>query len=203
MNIYGASGHAKVVIDIIQSIGGTIDNIIDDDPEIKEVLGLPVVNTFSENTSKNNFFLAIGDNLSRKRLAGSLDKKFEQALIHPTSSISFSTSIGEGSVVMALACINNGARIGSHCIINTGSIVEHDCFLEDFVHLSPNSAIAGEVHVGEGTQIGIGAVVVPRIQIGKWATIGAGAVVIEDVPDFAVVVGNPGKIIKYNFNEQR
>jgi acetyltransferase EpsM len=54
------------------------------------------------------------------------------------------------------------------------------------------------VKVGEGTHIGIGSSVIQGITIGKWVTIGAGAVIIRDIPDFAVVVGNPGKIIKYN-----
>ena len=58
--------------------------------------------------------------------------------------------------------------------------------------------MAGNVAVGEGTQIGIGAAVIQGVTIGKWATIGAGAVIIEDVPDFAVVVGNPGRVIKMN-----
>ena len=68
--------------------------------------------------------------------------------------------------------------------------------MEDFVHISPNAALAGSITVGEGTHIGIGASVIQGIKIGKWATIGAGAVIIRDVPDFATVVGNPGKIIK-------
>jgi acetyltransferase EpsM len=79
--------------------------------------------------------------------------------------------------------------------------VEHECQLGDYVHISPNSALAGDVIVGEGSHIGIGAVVIPGVKIGKWVTIGAGAVVLEDIPDFAVVVGNPGKIIKYNHLE--
>jgi acetyltransferase EpsM len=56
------------------------------------------------------------------------------------------------------------------------------------------------VFVGEGTQVGIGACVIQGVKIGKWATIGAGAVIINDVPDYAVVVGNPGKVIKFNSN---
>jgi acetyltransferase EpsM len=72
--------------------------------------------------------------------------------------------------------------------------------VEDFVHISPNAALAGNVKVGEGTQIGIGACVMQNIRIGKWAIIGAGAVIIRDVPDYAVVVGNPGRVIKRNQN---
>jgi len=66
------------------------------------------------------------------------------------------------------------------------------------VHISPNASLAGDVYIGEGTHIGIGAVIIQGLKVGKWVTIGAGAVVINDIPDFAVVVGNPGKIKKYN-----
>jgi acetyltransferase EpsM len=76
--------------------------------------------------------------------------------------------------------------------------VDHDCELGNFVHVSPNVALAGNVKVGEGTHLGIGSCVIQGIIIGKWATIGAGTVVITDVPDHAVIVGNPGRIIKYN-----
>ena len=54
------------------------------------------------------------------------------------------------------------------------------------------------VEVGTGSHIGAGAVVIPEIKIGKWCIIGAGTVVIKDVPDYAVVVGNPGKVIRIN-----
>lgn len=89
------------------------------------------------------------------------------------------------------------AQIGRHYIINTGAVVEHDCKLADFIHVYPNASLAGNVSVGVGTHIGIGATVIQGIKIGQWATIGAGAVIIEDVPDFAVVVGVPGKTIRY------
>lgn len=55
--------------------------------------------------------------------------------------------------------------------------------------------------IGEGTHVGIGAIIIQGLKIGKWATIGAGTVVLDDIPDYAVVVGNPGKVIKYNPHE--
>ena len=84
-------------------------------------------------------------------------------------------------------------------IINTAAIIEHDCNLEDFVHVSPSATLSGNVSVGTGTLIGTGAIVIPNIKIGNWCTIGAGAVIIDDVPDGATVIGNPAKIIKYNY----
>ena len=67
---------------------------------------------------------------------------------------------------------------------------------EDFVHIAPNSTLCGGIRVGEGTLIGSGATIIPNISIGKWAVVGAGSVVVSDIPDYAVVVGNPGKVIK-------
>jgi acetyltransferase EpsM len=61
--------------------------------------------------------------------------------------------------------------------------------------------LAGNVFVGEGTHVGIGASIIPGVKIGKWVIIGAGTIILNDVPDYAVIVGNPGKIIRYNFIE--
>ena len=71
----------------------------------------------------------------------------------------------------------------------------HDAYLEDFVHIAPNVALAGHVYVGEGTFVGMGASVLPGVQIGKWCVIGAGAVVLQNVPDGATVAGNPAKVL--------
>jgi acetyltransferase EpsM len=99
---------------------------------------------------------------------------------------------------MANVSVNVHTTIGRHVILNTNCCVDHDCVLEDFVHISPHASLAGNVQVGEGTQIGIGASIKQNIRIGKWVMIGAGAVIIRDVPDYSVVVGNPGRIIKTN-----
>ena len=57
---------------------------------------------------------------------------------------------------------------------------------------------AKEESITEGSFIGAGSVIIPGKRVGAWATVGAGAVVIQDVPDYAVVVGNPGRIIRYD-----
>ncbi len=201
INLYGASGHAKVIIAILKENEITITSIIDDNPKTDIILGNKVINTlnFDLNTLKNTI-ISIGNNKIRKKLAEKLKTNFSNA-IHPKSIVSKTVLVGEGTVIMAGAIINADAKIGSHCIINTGAVVEHDCVINNFVHISPRASLAGAVQIGEGTQIGINATVIQNINIGKWVIIGAGAVIINDIPDFAVVVGNPGKIIKYIENE--
>lgn len=198
MFLYGASGHSKVVIDIIRAIGNIdIESLYDDNPKSQEILGISVTDNKSVLEKMSMCIISIGNNAIRKKIAEKLNASFVTA-VHPKSIIAVSSNIDKGTVIMAGAIINADARVGKHCIINTGVVIEHDCFLNDYIHISPNAVLAGNVNVGEGTHVGIGACIIPGINIGKWVTIGAGAVVIKDIPDYAVVVGNPGKIIKFN-----
>ena len=199
--LYGASGHCKVVVDILQENNQNIGAIIDDDPAKKELLGIAVLHSSNLIAScSQKMIIAIGDNAIRKNIVERMSLRFCTA-IHPSAVISRYAVIEEGTVVMSSAVINASATIGKHCIINTAAIIEHDCQLADFVHISPNATLSGAVVVKEGAHIGVGACVIQGITIGKWATIGAGAVILSDVPDYATVVGNPGRIIKNKKNE--
>jgi acetyltransferase EpsM len=193
MYLYGAGGHAKVIIEILELSGIKVDGLFDDNDCIKSLLGYPV--KFYQDESVSSLIISIGSNVIRRKVASQFDTKFELA-IHPGAAVSKRAVIGDGTVVMPGVSINTQAVIGKHCIINTNSSVGHECVLADFVHISPNAALCGNVQVGEGTHIGAGAVVVPGIRIGKWCTIGAGAVIIRDIPDQCKIVGNPGKQIK-------
>jgi sugar O-acyltransferase (sialic acid O-acetyltransferase NeuD family) len=195
--LYGASGHAKVIIEIFELRRLKIFGLIDDNHQIKSFLNYPVQNDASILAhNESELIISIGDNATRKKIAEKLAVKFTKA-IHVFANISQRAEIGDGTVIMAGAIINSLVRIGKHVIINTNSSIDHDCVIGDYAHISPNAALAGNVVVGEGSHIGIGACVIQGITIGKWATVGAGAVIINDVPDYAIVVGNPGKIIKY------
>ena len=194
--LFGASGHAKVILDNLFSNESKVEAIIDDNPTVDTLLDLPVIHSKDFDFSDaNQFIIAIGNNAIRKKIVAKNNFSYYNA-IHKDATVSKFASIEEGTVVMPQAVVNADAKIGKHCIVNSRSVIEHDCVLENYVHISPNASLAGNVTVGEGSHIGIGASVIQGIKIGKWATIGAGAVIIEDVPDYAVVVGNPGKIIK-------
>jgi len=199
--LYGASGHCKVIIDILECAQIAVRTIVDDHPKTATILGRQVVHSSQINIQQSDdLILSIGNNKVRKMLSAQLKANYIKA-IHPNAIISKHSSIDVGTVVMAGAIVNPDVTIGKHCIINTAAVIEHDCIIEDFVHISPNSSLAGGVQVGEGAQVGIGAKVIQGIKIGKWSVIGAGTVIISDVPDYSVVVGNPGRIIKKIHNE--
>lgn len=86
-------------------------------------------------------------------------------------------------------------------LLALGACVSHHNVIEDYAFVGPNACTGGNVHIKEGAFIGIGASIIPNITIGKWSTVGAGSVVIKDVPDYATVVGNPAKVIKYRNKE--
>jgi sugar O-acyltransferase (sialic acid O-acetyltransferase NeuD family) len=202
MYLLGGSGHCKVIIDIIQkSKLDFIEGIIDNNPIRNEIFNIPIIKQPNIDFFNSiSLIISIGDNRIRKRIVNQISTHYLTA-IHPSSIIAKNVIIEEGTVIMANTILNPDVKIGKHCIINSGAVIEHDCHLENYVHVSPNVALAGNVIIGEGAHIGIGACVIQGIKIGKWTKIGAGTVVIKDIPDYAVVVGNPGRVIKFNEDE--
>jgi len=199
--VFGAGGHGKVVLDVLLSENKyVIKGILDDAPQSDSLFEIPIKKNFNrKKLQARNCIVAIGDNAIRKRIVTTLDTNFIMT-IHPNAIVSKFAKIGPGTQIMAAAVVNPAAVIGNHCIINTGAIVEHDCKLEDYVHVAPNACLGGNVTVGEKTLVGIGATIIPNVKIGKNVSIGAGTVVLQDVPDNAVVVGVPARIIKYQEN---
>lgn len=190
--LYGASGHAKVIMDILKANGKPIGGLFDDNPELKELSGYPVLH---EKIERVPLIVSIGNNKIRKKIAEKIDCRFEKG-IHPSSIVSESAEIGEGTVIMQGSIIQADAKIGKHCIINTGASVDHECILEDYVHISPHATLCGNVSIGEGTWVGAGSTIIQGVKIGKWCIIGAGSVVTKDIPDNMLAVGNRCKIIK-------
>jgi len=182
--LYGASGHGKVIADILEICGTKICGFIDDNPKSDRLMKYPVSPSIKED---GEYIISIGDNKIRKEISERIKCFF--SAIHPLAIISNHSSIGEGSVVMAGAIINADTQIGKHCIINTGASVDHDNTIEDFVHISPHATLCGGVFVGEGTWVGAGTVVKQCVKIGKWCTIGANSTVLHDVPDGETIYG--------------
>jgi len=199
INLYGASGHAKVILDIISTLKDVeVAYIFDDDESVTSLLGHKVFSPSVHYDKLNQYplIISIGSNTARELLVNQMkSSSFSQALIHSSAQVHEATQLKEGSVVMPLAVINASTLVGRHSIINTAAIVEHDCELADFVHISPKACICGGVSIGHGTHIGAGAVVIPNVSIGENCIIGAGTVVNKNLPDGVKVVGNPARII--------
>ena len=203
MYLFGASGHGKVIKEILHANGVKVQAFIDDAPDVSTCSGRPVVHK-SEGLSP--IIVSIGANGVRRMIVDRLMADAEEAghrlkfgvAIHPSAVVSPSAKIGEGTVVMAGAVINADAVIGRHCIINTGASVDHECVIGDYCHIAPGAHISGGTRIGEGTWIGVGACVIQFLNIGKDCMIGAGSVVVSDIPGGVTAFGNPCRVKIYN-----
>lgn len=194
--LQGGGEHARVVLDSLLESGKDVLAIFD--PKFSgDLFGVPQRGVYQPGFEPEaHAIIAIGDNQIRRKVALSSAHSFTN-VIHKTAILSRQSRIGTGNMILHGAIVQAQAQIGNHVIVNTGAQIDHDCNIGNFVHIAPGAVICGTVAVGEGAFVGAGAVVIPGIKIGVWATIGAGTVVISDVPDYAVVVGNPGRIVKY------
>ncbi len=193
--IIGASGHGKVIADIAKLSGYTEIVFLDNNPEIKECAGYPVLGPDTMSVElEGKIFVAVGNSEIRQKLMTRYEGREFPVLIHPSAVIAEGSSIGPGSVVMAGVVINPEARIGKGCIINTSSSIDHDCIIGDYCHVSVGAHLSGTVVVGNHVWIGAGAIVSNNIDICGNCMIGAGAVVIKDIEESGTYVGVPAKL---------
>lgn len=209
--IIGAGGHAKVIIDLIEtSTSLRISGLFDD--KVKKGQGifgydiLGPISALQEIKSNCDVILAIGDNDARNRTyqkivawnqSDEMNKNISfPTLVHHSGVISPRSQIGDGTIVTAGAIIGPDAIIGNHCIVNTGATIDHECVLGDFSSVAPGVHLGGKVSIGDHTFIGIGASVIHGVKIGADVVVGAGSVVTKDVPSGVVCYGVPAKIIK-------
>jgi UDP-perosamine 4-acetyltransferase len=207
----GAGGHARVLIDILQSqrefrVAGLLDACTE--KKGTKVFGVPVLGDDSllpELFSRGirHAFVGVGSigQCTRRREIYDRATSFGFSLIsiiHPNASVSSFAKTGTGITIMAGAVINAGAILGDNVLVNTGAIVEHDCVIEDHAHIATGACLAGTVKVGVGSHIGAGAVVRQDISVGSNSIVGAGSVVVKNVADNAIVFGIPAKFFRKN-----
>ena len=141
---------------------------------------------------------SVGDTRGRRILYKAIsDLGFElPTIIDPSAIVSGQAIVEKGAFIGKRAVINTGSKVGVCSIINTGAIIEHDCIVGDFVHISPCATLCGQVSVGNDSHIGSGSVVRQCINIGAKSLVGAGSVVVKDIPDSVKAYGNPCRVVE-------
>jgi len=200
--IFGAGGHAKVVIDAIEMAGRhEVAFLADADnslvgTRLKGYLVCSEQEAFAAaKTGLLVAFVAIGHNETRKRIAHRAQECgfILATIIHPATVVSPGAVLGSGTLVMPGSVVNADAVVGANVIINSGAIIEHDCRIGDNTHIAPRATLCGGVEIGDDTLIGAGAVILSGLKVGARATVAAGAVVLSDVPDDATAKGVPAR----------
>lgn len=194
--IGGAGGFARETIELAYAVSdaGTSLNIVgvlDDDPGLHSttVLGVPVIGGLGEieRHPGASLVLTIGNPRRysiRQAIVDRLQLTDERytTLIHPTTSLGRSVSVGAGTVIQAHAVATADVRIGRHVVIMPGVVLTHDNDVEDFCTIASGAMLGGGVQIGKGAYIGAGAVIRERVLIGEHAMIGMGSVVTKNVP---------------------
>jgi sugar O-acyltransferase (sialic acid O-acetyltransferase NeuD family) len=199
--IYGARGHARVLIDLMRLAGEFFPIGALDDGAVGEALGVPVIGTSAilerlRSDGVEMAALGIGSVQNHSKRAG-LYRKLVAAgfsvpnLLHPRAMVEPSVSMGAGNQIFAGAIVGSATKLGENTIINSGTVVSHDCVIESNTHLSPGAILAGGVHVGENTLVGMGVTIYLGLRIGSNVVIGNGSHILKDVPDGAVVRAAP------------
>jgi sugar O-acyltransferase (sialic acid O-acetyltransferase NeuD family) len=206
MLVAGASRHAIDLLPLLENLSGSLvffdDTIPNEDYffHYKVINSTLVASAHFKNKSRE-FVLATGSPVSRKILYDKLCNNGGTviSIISQTAVIgSHLVDLDVGLNIMPLSFISNQVSIGKGVLINVGVQIHHGCIIGPFCELAPGSKLLGGVEVKSFSRIGSNSTILPDITIGRNATIGAGAVITKNIPDNAVVVGVPGKIIKYN-----
>ena len=205
--IIGYGGHAKSLLDTIETVGKyRIAGIVKKNKtDVCSYHGYKIIGTDSD---WEQIYLSgiqyacmgigyLGKGSVREELYIKLKKigfTFPP-IIDPTSIVSKNVLIGEGSYIGKRVVINTDTIIGKMAIINTGAIIEHNCIVNDFSHIAVAAVLCGGVKMGKGCLIGANAVVCQGIKTGDASVVGAGAVVIKNVSAHSTVAGIPANII--------
>lgn len=204
--IFGASDHARVIIDIVElegrfHIAGLFDSF---KPKGTITAGYEVLGNeqdlaeFSLKTGLRRGIIGIGDNLARQRVGFSLKQSIPDleyvTAVHPSSTLSREVRLGPGAIVMARCYVGLNTTVGEGAVIATNSIFEHDGVMGDYATLGAGSTTGGHVHIGTAAAVCLDVTIIHGIHIGAYTVIGAGATVIDDIPDHVTAYGTPARI---------
>lgn len=200
--IIGASGHAASLANVALSAGFDIKCFIDPKRAGETLCDIEIIDDLSQliNITDYSYAIAIGDNSTRESVHKKLIKSYGAiqfpTLIHSSAVLSVNINIGEGTVAMPNAVIGPNSKIGSFCIINTSSSIDHDCIMSDYASMAPSSVTGGRVLIGTRSAISIAASIKHGISIGSDTVIGGASYVEKNIGDNCVAYGVPAKVIK-------
>ena len=146
----------------------------------------------------DQFIIGFGDlKLKKKFTENLLNEGFVNPKILSKHSYigNCDVEIGDGTVIMANACISNSVTLGRGCLAYYSSVITHDCIIGDYTTLSPGVKVLGRVSIGENCLIGANATILPDVTIGSNVIVGAGAVVDKNVMEGTIVAGVPAKLL--------
>ena len=212
--IIGSGPHSCLIADILIEENKRLEGFISKlDANIGESIfnNIKVISSdelFEKEFNVNDFNIYIGvggseTNIDRSKVFDLWKKKNVNLppLISSRANVSKNSKIGEGSVILPGSTIGPNVSIGKNCIINSNSVVCHDSIIEDNVHLTPGSVVAGSCLIGKNTTIGMCATVFYGVKVGENCLIYNNASLIKNLGKNRIL-SSDGKIKEFNSNDK-
>lgn len=211
MKIYLLGAANPETIRMIRAVQRSTPNVefcgfLDNDPEKKntDFYGFPVLGGLElvrelANTDIGFVNLITGSTRTRYETSREIVASGGRLVnfIHPSIDLTM-TKLGVGLYLQEAVVVQADVEIGDNTSIHMGALIGHETKVGSSVFIAHAVSVSGCCSIGDGTFIGTNATILPRLKIGNWATIGAGSVINKNIPDYAVVAGNPGRVIKFN-----
>lgn len=206
--IIGAGTYGEVYLSYLQECGIEVVAFMDNNPALHGtyVKGIPVVGsedlleTDEWKQKISNVYCPIGNNPLRRKILNKVSELGYNTpyFIHPSACIADNVSIADGVYVLPQTVIMPFTRIDKYCMISMNAKIAHHSILEEGCFISTGVNFGANIHALKDAYMGIGSLIMTGVKIvGENSLIGAGSIVIRDVPDNAVMVGNPAKVLKY------
>ena len=159
--ILGAGEFSYCVAELAMATGKyDAVHFLDDDTGKDNVVGsIGEIDRFVSEGSE--FVVAIGNNEVRMRLLAALEAAHASVavLIHPRAHVSDSARLQPGTIVMPMAVVNSNTAIGRGCIVDCGTIIDHNCEIGDGIHFRPGAIVRPRTILESGTIVSAGEVV--------------------------------------------
>lgn len=209
--IVGMGGFGREVHEIVDAVNQASDEegqrydllgFLDDDPAAKEleerrgISHLGPASTLASLPPEVQYVIAIGSPTVRRRIDEMVVRSGREAatLVHPSAVVGRrGIVLGPGSIVCASAVVATDITFGRHVHVNMGATVGHDAVCRDYVTISPNAAVSGNVELSTEVFVGTGAVIIQDRRVGAGSVVGAGSAVMHDLGPNITAVGVPAR----------
>jgi len=201
--IVGIGRNTGVTVELAELCGFAVKGLLHYDVELTntEKWGYSVLGQtddfISNNISRMNFALSIGDNKVRTENYQKIIRKGGRfpTLIHPTATVSRFAAIKEGVQVHANSTIQADVSIGSNTIISFGVGITHSVIIDENCYVAGHSIVGAYTQIGKNVFIGMGSTIISGKvpEIGNNAIIGAGSLVTKRVRENSNIFGRPAK----------
>jgi acetyltransferase EpsM len=181
---------------------------LDDDPEIGDFLGLPVLGPISSAIVGNllsdpsiHFVWTLNSVSNRESFLDRFTKlnippERLASVTHPTAVISNLATIGRGVMIHPNVVIGPEVAIGDNVSLYAGVMVGHNSALNDHTYVANNGCVGGHVTMEVGAYAGTNCSIREFVTLGAWSVLGIGSVLLTSIPPYATYVGSPAKPLR-------